>query len=336
MRGLYYLISTTILIVAFQNCGKPLHGTGTTASNISQNADLPPGVSLTADPALQAQALQILESKCASCHQTGASGGVTQILNVNHLVGSGLVVAGDPTKGALVDSIQSGRMPLNGSITAGEIQTIRDWISSMVLTGTVTPSPTASPLPAGKTVGVDSALHTQAMQILNTNCAGCHQGINSGGINDILNVETLVRTGLVTAGNGNVGRLVGAIVDGSMPKGTGARVTNADLTTLRAWIAAMQVVDDTGQAKPLTRPVIGNSFTAMYANVIQPKCVGCHGPNRSYGGKRYDSYTSIRASSGDILSECQSNGMPRSPYPSLTTDELNALRGWINAGRLNN
>lgn len=335
MGKLGYLLAASIILLSFQNCGKPSHFQRGTSTNASQSVDLPAGVTLTADPALQSQALIILQNKCASCHQTGAAGGVTQILNVNHLVASGLIVAGDPAQGALMDSVKSGRMPLSGSISANEIQVLSDWIASMVLTGAL-PSPIASPLPAGKTVAADSVLHLSAMKILNVYCAGCHQGSNSGGINNILDVKVLVRSGLVTAGNPNVGRLIGAILDGSMPKGNGARLPASEVETLRQWITSLQVVDDVGQAPLPTRPALDATFTGIFANLIEPKCVTCHGPIRNFGGKRYHTHALVSSDSSDIVEKCASGEMPRTPYPAATADEMAALRAWVSAGRPNN
>lgn len=336
MGRLHHFLAVTIVLLGFQNCGKPSHFQREASTNSSHSVDLPPGVSLTADPVLQTQALTILQNKCASCHQTGASGGVTQILNVNHLVASGLIVAGDPAQGALMDSITSGRMPLTGSVSSTEIQILADWISSMVLTGSLPTTPTISPLPAGKTVTADGPLHASAMKVLNTYCAGCHQGANSGGINNVLDIKTLVRTGLVTAGNANVGRLVGAILDGSMPKGNGARVPAGDLEILRQWITSMQIVDDVGQAPLPTRPALDATFTGLFANLIEPKCVACHGPIRNLGGKRYHTHALVSSDSSDIVEKCASGEMPRTPYPAATADELAALRAWVAAGRPNN
>lgn len=202
----------------------------------------------------------------------------------------------------------------------------------MVLTG----GGPVGPLPAGKTVQVDTALHNSAMQILNVNCAGCHQKITSGGLTNILDVKHLVATGMVKAGDPAQGRLIGAIVDGTMPKGRGARVSAADLQTLKNWISTLKIVDDTGQFPPPTRPALSPTFTGVFANVIQPKCVGCHGPITRFGGKRFDSYSAINASKTDIQSECQSGNMPDTPYPRLDAEELAALKSWISTGALNN
>lgn len=188
----------------------------------------------------------------------------------------------------------------------------------------------------GKVIEVDMNLHNQAMQIININCAGCHQNDLNGNITDILNVRRLVETKLVTVGKPNEGRMIGAIVDGTMPKGTAARVTAEDLQILRDWISSMKIVDDVGQPPLPTRPLLGPNFTAIYANIIQPKCIGCHGPNKMEGGKRFDSYALVFASRNEIYSQVQSGGMPYPPYPAVSSVEFDAIEVWTGQGAPNN
>jgi mono/diheme cytochrome c family protein len=338
---------TAFLIIAglsaFQNCGK-FHSENLTmdSSGLSSPDPGSPGMVLQADQALQTQALTVIQNKCALCHDTANNGNVTQILNVSHLIASGLVVVGDPTQGRLIGSIQDLSMPPSGTaVTATELQTVKDWVSSMhyvpAAGGAAPPPPgPVSPLPAGKTAQADPVLHKQAMDILNVNCAGCHQGITSGGITDILVLDGLVRTGLITAKDPTKGRLLGSIADGTMPKGNAARVSAADQAVLKTWINSVTIVDDVGQAKMPTRAALAATFTGVYANLIQPKCIGCHGPIKQDSGKRYDSYTLVKAGAGGIRSECQKGSMPRTPYPAATAAELQALQTWINNGSPNN
>lgn len=333
MKKIFWIILAGLTLVTQQNCSGPDHKVFSHSSFSASSVGLPAGTSLQVDQALQTQSLQILGQKCGACHDQAALGGVTHILDVNNLIGTGLIVAGDPSKGRLIGAIADGSMPKTGTlVSASELQTLKNWISSMVLSG----GGLAGPLPPGKTVQVNSTLHNSAMQILNVNCAGCHQKITSGGLTNVLDVNQLVAGGYVKPGDPAQGRLIGAIADGSMPKGNGARVSAADLQTLKSWISAMTIVDDTGQARPPTRPALSPTFTGVFANIIQPKCVGCHGPIQRYGGKRFDSYSTVSSNKGDIQNECQSGNMPDSPYPRLDTEELTALKSWIAAGALNN
>lgn len=254
---------------------------------------------------------------------------------MSYLLSTSLIVPGNPGEGRLTNSIREGSMPRSGSpVTPAELSTLENWIASIVVTGEIT-SP-SDPLPTGKTVNVDPTLHTQALRVLNINCAGCHQNTTNGGIGQILNVNFLVKNRHIVPGSPNEGRLIGAIEDNSMPLGRGARVTPADLLTLKNWINSMQVVDDVGQPPLPTRVALSPTFVSINANIIQPLCVGCHGPVRAADGRRFDSYDLISRNANTILSVCNSREMPEAPYPALNATELSTLRSWIQNGTPNN
>ncbi len=80
----------------------------------------------------------IFNGSCTSCH--GSSGNVSLssysalINSVGNNYGSNLVVAGNAAGSGLVDKIEpnpdhGSRMPVGGSLTNSEIQTIRTWIN---------------------------------------------------------------------------------------------------------------------------------------------------------------------------------------------------------------
>lgn len=329
-----------VTVIGFQNCGaykaSSMAGSGSSSSGSSTSA------TLQVDQALQTQSLAILNTRCASCHQTANMGGVNQILDTAHLIASGLVVVGNSSAGRLVGSIVDGTMPPGGGVSAADLQTIKSWIASMHYGSDApsTPPPAAStpssPLPAGKIAKADPTLHAAAIQILNVNCAGCHMGDAAQGFTDVLVLNNLVASGLVVAGDPSKGDLLGTIANGTMPQGTGARVQPADVQTLKNWISSITIVDAAGQTAMPTRPALASTFTGVFANVIQPKCVGCHGPVLQDSGKRFDSYTLVKAGIAGIQKECKANTMPQAPYPKLTTAEMNALNAWVAGGTLNN
>lgn len=319
------LILLCLTLFCFQNCDSYHSEFGLSSNGIGA------GMTLQVDQNSQTQSLAILSSNCASCHDTASSGGVTQILDVYHLIGVGLIVPGDPTQGRIIGSIQAGTMPLGGSVSAADLLTLKNWILSMRLVagGTSPVSPPPSLLPAGKAVQADTTLHAQAMNIININCAGCHQGVASGGINNILDINQLVLTGLVTAGDPTQGRLIGAITAGTMPYGNGPPVKASDLQILKDWISSMTIVDASLNLPPMPiRVALAPTFASVFANVIQPKCVACH--------LNLNSYSSVKSGAGGILSKCQSGSMPKAPFPVLTNAEMTALQSWIQGGALNN
>ena len=325
MRWLAGIIFFWCILGFFQACS-PMHTIGLTSLSSLD------GGSLIADPVLQKQALEILNVKCGSCHLSSGLGGITNITDPMHLCLTGLVTPGDATKGRLILSITEGSMPQVGSVSTTELQTLKDWITSMSWAGSESP-----PLPAGKTVASDPTLRLSSLKILNVNCAGCHQTITSGGLTDVLNEDNLVSSAFIVAGDPTKGRLIGAIQDGTMPKGSGATVTAADLQILKNWVSSMTIVDaDPDSPHPSPRPALNATFAGVYANIIEPKCVGCHGPNLQRDGHRYDTYNNIFSDRNKILSECNDRKMPEAPYPTLTATELSALSSWIADGAPNN
>lgn len=193
------------------------------------------------DPVLKAQAIAILTSKCSSCHQSASMGNVTQILDLNHLVASGLLIPGEPTQGRLVHSMEGGTMPPSPAVvTPAELTTIKNWISTVKVVGPTPPVANIPPaISVGMTVASDSGFAAQAMRVLQVNCAGCHQNDAAGGITNIMNVDHLVSKGLVVMKDPGQGRLMGSIGAGTMPA-AGSRLTlsGADRVALSSWIAS--------------------------------------------------------------------------------------------------
>lgn len=319
----------------YQNCGSGFKSMGELGAQSSSSVDL--DFTVTADPALQQSSLQILSVKCATCHQDIASGNVGQILDVKYNISTGLLTPGDPTKGRLIGSIEDNSMPTGAvKVTAAELQTLKSWISSIRVTGVQPPPPApVLNLPAGKTVNSDPVLYTQAFKIVNINCAGCHNSAALGGIAEILKVDQLVSTGLVKPGDPTKGRLIGSIEDGTMPKGA-ASVSAADLLILKNWITSMQIVDiSPSNPAKITLPILAPTFTSISKNILEPKCVGCHGPVRADDGKRYDTYANASSRLNASANSGIPNSMPQAPYPKLTTAERAAISDWVKNGKLN-
>lgn len=82
------------------------------------------------DPVARETALAYLQSNCSGCHGTNGSGGVSNILDVEHLIQTGLIVPGDSTQGRLIGSMEDGSMPTSQRASAADIQIIRDWLDS--------------------------------------------------------------------------------------------------------------------------------------------------------------------------------------------------------------
>jgi hypothetical protein len=336
-----------VLFVAFQNCSGGFVPSKEMGSLALPTAGAGAGAVIDSDPVLKSQALAIIGAKCASCHDTASMGGITRILDVNHLVASGLVKAGDPTQGRLVGSIEDATMPPSGAmVAANELTTIKNWISSMTVSGTVTPGPTPQPpIPPGMTVASDAALKTQSLGILQVNCAGCHQSDAEGGISKIMNVDKLVSSGLVVIGDPSKGRLMGSINEGSMPPAGSRLAVNAtDRLTLQNWIRSMSLVAlDPANPPNDGLPALAPTFASISANILVPKCTMCHGATRADSGLRYHTHAETlrtvtvgNGADSELYKECNSGGMPEAPFKRLSAAELAAIKTWIDNGAANN
>ncbi len=332
-----------LMVLGFQNCsGKFQVKSGLDSQGFSVEQDLN----------LQQQSISILDAKCATCHDAATQGGVTGILNVEHLISSGLITPGNPNAGRLVGSIEDNSMPTTGlpRVTPGELSVLKSWISSIKVAGPApTPAPTPVPppmIPPGMKVGSNAALQTQAMGILQYQCAGCHQAnSNAGSIDKIMEPNSLVSLGLVTMGDATKGRMIGSIVAKTMPKaGSYMATTPAELQVLRDWVNSMSFVPMvTGEPpfKPL--PDLAPTYGSIYANILLPKCVMCHGPARADKGIRYDTHTATlrtvsagNANGSRMYTECRDRLMPELPFKALNAAELTAIQTWIAGGAANN
>lgn len=85
-----------------------------------------------------------------------------------------------------------------------------------------------------------------------------------------------------------------------------------------------------GEVKVPAEMIANSSFAQVYAKVLQPKCVGCHG---SQGGVNLESFSSARAVLERIRdSAVVARRMPLAPVPPLSEAELLTLAAWVEAG----
>ncbi|MBO9666317.1 MAG: hypothetical protein J7501_05840 [Bdellovibrio sp.] len=153
--------------------------------------------SLGVDNPNSAQALSIINQRCTSCHgSTGGPGNVYNLLDVTHLVSSGLIVPGAPKQSFLFTEISSGSMPPGNPLSDSEQNTIQQWIlagntpTPPAPTPTPAPSPTPKPSPSPSpspsptpTPPTDPAASFAYIEktILGPKCTACHSGSRGSG-----------------------------------------------------------------------------------------------------------------------------------------------------------
>lgn len=83
------------------------------------------------------------------------------------------------------------------------------------------------------------------------------------------------------------------------------------------------------------------TFNYIMTNIIRPNCTECHGSTKADRGIRLDTYNGVlsivsvnNANGSRLIQETSAGRMP--PGAPLSTDQINSLRNWINAGALNN
>jgi len=92
--------------------------------------------------ALQRKTSNIMTSNCASCHTaTSGPGNAYNLSDLNYLVTSGLVIAGQPGQSPLYQQISLGLMPPGGGLYAGDKAIVHDWIVALSVSPGATPTP---------------------------------------------------------------------------------------------------------------------------------------------------------------------------------------------------
>lgn len=127
LRWVRYAAVMGILLVSFQNCGSE-HMLGSTNGSTGD-----PGYDPTAFNLAQTKALEVLQLRCASCHDGTVSGTTPDVMDVVGLRSSQYIIPGFPQNSPIYLTIVDGSMPPGGPNLAGtpELTRIRDWIQMM-------------------------------------------------------------------------------------------------------------------------------------------------------------------------------------------------------------
>ncbi|MCB0350710.1 MAG: DUF1592 domain-containing protein, partial [Bdellovibrionales bacterium] len=148
IRTILKIVILSLIVMLYHNCApfKPTEIVGSETSGSTSPNPVPPivdmGSKLSFNSDFGKEAKSILVRNCAGCHgvPTDGVGGVSDILNANSLVQTGLVVPGEPENSRLYQSILKGRMPKTGPMSEVEIEKIYYWIRGLeVSNGTCLP-----------------------------------------------------------------------------------------------------------------------------------------------------------------------------------------------------
>lgn len=218
-------------------------------------------------------------------------------------------------------------------------------------------------------LGSSLDLRSQALNVLEKNCASCHNPTYSSGtsLNMVHDLDQLAASSYVVPGDPMASGLYTDIANGYMPPG--APLGSDQARIIYDWIVSLSPgatptpaptltptptpsstvtpaptatprpgATPTPNPTPTPTPVNLATFTYINANILQPKCVSCHGTS---GGYSYANYTATLRSvvpgnpnASLLYTETASGSMPK--RTRLTTQEVDLIRSWIQAGALNN
>jgi mono/diheme cytochrome c family protein len=278
------------------------------------------------DPALNQKAITIL-ARCLGCH--------AEVGSVDRLVASGWIVPGNSQASSLMVRTKDGTMPPGAPLAASDLTTLESWIRTGLAVDAGAPPPPGTSAPAGS-----SAIAQRAFTILRTYCASCHGpgSAGDGGIDYVLDFERLIATNQAIPGNASGSPIYQDIATGTMPPA--ARLSASDTQALYDWIQS-DLKAGTPQPAPSLIP-LDKTFTSISANILVPKCTGCHGAINPKDGISYASYSATlrtlrigSPSESRLYQSCAQGEMPPGPN-RLSTAELRAISEWIADGALEN
>ncbi len=186
-------------------------------------------------------------------------------------------------------------------------------------------------------------------QMLTTNCSSCHrsQAQPQFAVDDVQTAhDLLINQNLVNLGSPIDSRLAVVVAGGheTVPALFKDYIANA----VESWADDLRrsgsTDDDDSGGGPVEEPTVEPTFSSINRYILRPKCLKCHSPSGIRPREDYSSYSSTiatggvnrgNANSSRLYLTCLDGGMPDDSAP-LNTNQLNALRDWINDGAPNN
>ena len=227
----------SVFLMALTACGPFQLGSGSALTNDKGNSSLG-----TTNPH-SAEALDILNRNCTSCHgESSGAGNVYGLQNINHMVQAGLIFPGSPSTSLIFNEISTGSMPPGGALSAEEQALIYQWILAASPTAstptpaptpTPTPTPSPSPSPTPSPTPVASFAYIEKT-ILIPKCTACHSG-TSGSAGYSFDTYARVMNSVNTK-NPTASKLYTIIHSGQMPPKSSQRLNSEQENLILQWI----------------------------------------------------------------------------------------------------
>lgn len=349
----------------------------------------------------------LIQPKCVSCHNSSSPGGGINLESYAALMSSGSVIPRLAAASRFYASIQEGSMPIGATVSASQLQMVRDWINAGANLNGIAGGgkglglgaalPASGPV-SGNTIltltgsGFDSNLQVlvggapcgelvvdsaeQASCVTPAHAAGAVDvAVSAGsGKSSVLSGGFMYRTvtsgaPTITSVSPNSGDSAGGVqitiagtgfqagVKVTLDRiGACASMVRLSTTSLNCVVPAhgggsvsVDVTNTDGQRAALAGGYsyqIKVLYSALYASVIQPKCVSCHSTANPMGQVDLSTYSAMMAAASVIVpgnpgasrlySSSLASGSPSMPPkgPYLSTIESQAIADWIRAGAI--
>jgi uncharacterized membrane protein len=213
------LVAGFVVLVSYQNCAKP----------VSQSSYVVSG--LTELDIAESKALQVLTTRCSSCHSADVPSGGVDVLSVDSLLASGAVIPTEPGLSPLFQAVSGGSMPPSKPLAQDEILAISDWITKMQKDTGVTLPPGQQPLPLGPNYA------SIYQNVLRVSCLGCHNSGNARGGVSFSTYAATMNTVQRTLPN-NSSLYTSIAVRNTMPQGAGGSLSADQKRAIFDWITA--------------------------------------------------------------------------------------------------
>lgn len=219
-----FILVTTVLL-SFQNCA---YGPGSGAIFNSGTGEV---AELTEGQVLEKQAVSILTSNCAGCHNASdAQGGFSGVDDPDVLKYFRYVIPGEAQISPLYEQIATAECPPSRPLPQAQARIIFDWINVGL----------SNTLPPGSIPGSEPLTDTWSSiraKIIGPRCINCHNTPTNNNRNVGLSTYQLaVASGVFVANNPDGSRLYTSVVSGNMPR-QGGRLSPMEVETIRSWIA---------------------------------------------------------------------------------------------------
>lgn len=231
--------------VAVSACSGPMSTVGLNpgSSTDPNNSNNNTAVTTPADPQLQEAAFKILSTNCSTCHGEGSgSANIHSLNNLKHLISSGLIVPGEPTKSPLYLEIQNGSMPPRAPLSRADQDVIFNFIAKVTSTPTAPTIPPADPVkqPVNPPVkppvnsGPEPTFKYIQAEILTPKCVVCHKKGNAKAGYAFDTYESTMKS--VNIKSPSRSRLYTETQTGAMPPRPRPDLNSEELNLILTWI----------------------------------------------------------------------------------------------------